>query len=271
MRQTPSPIWAALLGAAFFVCGSVAAQADPVTPTALVPALYMYIDTLVELHAAPAVCPHDRPAADYVGNWQQAEGIFLSTLWANDFPTDFVRSATTRLDAPPATIKVNCADRAAAAYLSNPSQADWVAIIKPTLAGIELDVIATPVDPKVWAAIKDTIAKALPGQKHLLDCVAVSETILLPSVVHEWDGMLARLAAELFPTGLPRDEITAALGAAEANALWHRAAPDEVAGLRDACGKDLGWWTEFHAVGFPGLRADVEKLLPAAMPTSAGN
>jgi hypothetical protein len=263
MRQISPLIRVALLGAAFFIGAAPAAFADPVAPTVLVPALDVYIDYLVSLHNAPVTCTGAKPTADYVGNWDEAKAIFLSSLWANGFPTDFVRTATTRLDAPRGATKSDCADPAAVAYLADPSKADWVSVIENSLKGIELHLVTTPVDDKTWAAIKAMVAKDLPAQQRFLDCIAVSDSIILPNMVHDWDDMIVQLGGKLVGAGLPHDEINAMLSGAEANSLWHRATPDAEAQLRASCAKDPSWQNRLEDFSFAGVGPEAAKLLPA--------
>src|SRR5579863_8413573 len=103
----------------------------------------------------------------------QAKAIFIASLWAHDFPVDFVRTATDRLDAAAPATKPECAhpDRAIGGELGWPSTAGWVEVIKQGLGGMDLPIIDQPVAPATWTTIKGMIAKVLPDEKRLLDCV----------------------------------------------------------------------------------------------------
>jgi hypothetical protein len=255
---------AVLLGAAL-VLSSGPARAAPVAPAALVPALDVYIDALVAGHSAAGACaPATSPARDEAA-WVKGKAILVASLWANGFPVDFVRTATQRLDAPPAAAtKPNCADPALAGELGWPDQSGWVEVMTAGLKGMSLSVVAEPVEASTWAGIKGLIAKLLPDEKRLLDCNAVMYPETLPSLVHDWDEMIGKIGVALAAAGLPRDEVGAALGGAEANQLWHRVAADAEAALRDSCRGDKAVEAALANFGYGGLATEVEKLLPKA-------
>src|SRR5579863_4465630 len=105
MKQHLPEIRVALCGAALFLAAGLPAIADPIPAASLLPALDVYVDALAAGHVAAVACAAVWPAskADEAG-WMQAKAIFIASLWANDFPVDFVRTATERLDAAtPAT------------------------------------------------------------------------------------------------------------------------------------------------------------------------
>lgn len=272
MRPGSFKLGAVLCGAALFL-GIAPAVADPIAPASLLPALDVYVDALAAGHAAALACGGVQPAskADEAG-WTKAKAIFIASLWANGFPIDFVRTATQRLDAQPAS-KPNCAhpDPALAGELGWPSQAGWVEVIEYAFKGMDLPVVADPVPPATWTTIKGMIAKVLPDEKRLLDCVAVRYPETLPAMVHDWDAMIVKIGGSLVAVGLPRDEVSATLSSAEANQLWHRAPTDAEAELRDSCAKDQAVEANLANFGFGGLGAAIDKLLPAASSDSGSN
>ena len=75
--------------------------------------------------------------------------------------------------------------------------------------------------------------------------------------------MILKIAGKLVAAGLPRDEISAVLSAAEANSLWHRAAPDALAALRASCSADQAWNDRVYNLEFLAVGDTVDKLLPA--------
>jgi hypothetical protein len=239
------------------------ALADPIAPAALLPALDVYIDSVALGHAAAAACaPAKSPARDE-GAWQKGKAVFVATLWANGFPIDFVRTASRRLDAAAGGAKPSCTDPAVVTALADPAQQGWEKAMQRPLAGADLKIVTQPVAPAVWQQIRTAIGKEAEAQKRLFDCVAVSEPELLPAVVHDWNRMIAEIGDSLMGTGLARDEVSSALSAADANALWHRTAPDAEAELRDSCAKDMSWQNRLNGLAFLGLKAQVAGLLPA--------
>jgi len=268
------PKFGAVLCGAALLFAAMPAAAAPIAPLSLLPALDVYIDALVSGHNAALACSSVWPAmkANEAG-WAEAKPILIATLWANDFPIDFVRTATQRLYAPPPAAKPDCAhiDPALAGSLGWPSSAGWVEVIEEGLKGMDLTVITNPIAPVTWNDIKGMIAKVLPDEKRLLDCVAVMYPETLPQNVHDWDEMLVKLGGDLVGTGLPRDEISATLSAAEANQLWHRVAPDGEAELRDSCRNDKTVQQSLANFGFTGVASEIEKLLPAASSDSGSN
>ncbi len=248
----------ALVGAAFILSAGYA-EADPVAPAVTVPALDLYVDTIVAAHNGALACAKpDSPARDEHA-WDAGRATFIATLWANGFPADFVESADKRLAAPPAT--VSC-DSPNSFTFGGPDNEGWQKTFDHPLSALELDVVAQPVTPEAWAAIKSAIAEELPQQARLLECIAVVYPDVMPAMVHDWDEMIVKIGGKLVGAGLPRDEITTALGSAEANSLWHRADPDKAGDLAAACQADQAWQQAFGNFTFLGLGSRIDALLP---------
>jgi hypothetical protein len=241
---------------------SGAANADPINPSVLVPALDVYVDAVTGDHAAALACAKPESRARDVGDWNAAKAIFLATLWASGFPTDFVRQATTRLDAAP-SVKPDCSDKDTLERIRDPEHEGWPAYLAHSLSGMDLKPVF-PATAERWQAIKDVIAKRLPMQKHTLECLAAGSPEFLPVAVHDWYQMLTGIGSKLASAGLPRDEVAATIGAAEANALWKRAPAGDVAAIKADCAKDLTWSDRFFQLDFMNLAGEVDKLLPAS-------
>jgi hypothetical protein len=259
-----------MCGTVLSVGASGTSGADPASPSSLLPALDVYIDAVVAGHAAAACAGPKSPVANKA-NWEKAKAIFVATLWANDFPIVFVRTAQKSLDAPLPKAPPDCSNPALDGELGSASQEGWVAALETPLKGMDLTIITQPVDPAVWSRIKNLIVEDSAAEKRLLDCVAVTEPDELPGLVDDWDQMIGRIGQNFVAVGLPRDEVSSALSAADANTLWHRAAPDAEAELRDSCQKDKSWQTRLDHMTFLTLGPAVDKLLPPAPPPASGN
>lgn len=262
MPVHPSKILgAALCGAALFF-GSVELAAAATLPvTSLLPALDVFVDSVVAGHAAAATCAGPKSPARDEADWQKAKAIFIATLWANDFPINYVRTASQRLDKPTAGAKPNCSAPALAGQLGPADREGWVAALREPLDGIGLAIVEHPVAPAVWNQIKADFATEMPLQQRLFECVAVTAPAALPPSVNDWDEMLAGIGRKLVAAGLPRDDVSAQLSAADANSLWHRVAPDAEAGLRDACASEKAWQARLYQLQWGRLAGMVDKLL----------
>jgi hypothetical protein len=236
------------------------ALAEPIDPPQLVPALDVYLDAVAADHAAALACAKPQSQARDEGAWSAAKAIFIATLWADGFPTDFVKAATARLDAAPAA-KPDCSNKDTLERIRDPDHEGWPAYLAHALTGMDLKPVF-PVTAERWQAIKDAIAKELPLQKRTLDCIAVMQPEFLPVAVHDWDQMLAGVGGKLTAAGLPRDEVAATIGAAEANALWKRAAAGETETVRSDCARDTAWSDRFFGLKFMSLATTVDQLLP---------
>lgn len=233
-----------------------------VTPGAMAPALGVYVDALVRARSAAIACAvPDSPARDDSA-WVRAKAVFIATLWANGFAADFIKEASARLEAPLPAAKPDCRNPVAVSDLDFVEGSGWRKEIERVFSSIGLTAIATPVSAAQWQAIKDAVAAELPAQKRLLECTAVALPTLMPNVVHDWDDMLAKVAGKLIAAGLPRDEISALIGGAEANVLWRRAPTDAVAALATSCAGDEAWSRRLYNLEFLRLGSDVDKLLP---------
>jgi hypothetical protein len=254
---------AALAGAAFFLAPAFAA-ADPVAPSVLVSALDVYVDWVVASHNGALSCAAANSKARDDAEWTSARSVFVATLWANGFPADFVTSADKRLAAQPVTVSCGSVDAFIFAGAENDG---WQKTFAYPLQAMDLRIVAKPVPAETWTSIKALITEVLPQQTRLFDCLAVVFPATMPTMVHDWDDMIVKLGGSLVGAGLPHDEITAALSAAEANSLWHRAAPEKVADLVASCQADQKWQDNFANFGFLGLGPHIENdLLPKQPP-----
>lgn len=240
------------------------ATADPITPASLVPALTVYVDSLARGHAAAAACaPAGSPARDEAG-WSEAKAVLIASLWANGYPPDFVADAGKRLDASQPATPPDCADPIVSADLGGAVQEGWVKEVGRVIGGLDLRAVGQPVPPARWAEIRRLIAGEVSLQAREFTCLAAVEPGVLPVVVHGWDEMIVKLGGDLVAAGIPRPEIAAALGNAEANALWKPAGPDELAALRKSCTDDTTWSDRLATLRDMGLGYAVAKMLPAA-------
>ena len=255
---TTLPLRAALIGAAFILSAGYAA-ADPVAPAVMVPALDLYVDTIVAAHNGALACAKPASPARDEQAWQVGRAVFIATLWANGFPADFVRAADKRLSAPSAP--ASCDDPSAFTF-GGADNEGWQKTFDHPLEAMDLTPVAQPASGEAWSSIKSAIADELPKQSRLFECIAAVYPDVMPAMVHDWDEMIVKIGGKLVAAGLPRDEITTALSAAEANSLWHRAEADKVRDLATACQADQAWQQEFGAFAFLGLADHIDKLLP---------
>jgi hypothetical protein len=240
---------------------SLPAAAAPIDPSALVPALDLYVDDVIAGHAASS-CAGAKSAAANEGDWHKATAVFIATLWANGFPINFVRTAQQRFDAAQPAKQPNCKDPALLSDLGYASQVGWVQALQTPLADMQLTVVTQPVAAPTWSTIKTMIDADAKAQKRLFACLAVTYTMELPGEIVAWDQMISGLSVRLVEAGLPRDEVASELSAVDGASLWHRAPPDTEAGLRDSCMKDRSWQNRQETLGTGALAANVEKLLP---------
>ncbi len=241
-----------------------AAHADTlVAPSALAPALGVYVDGLIADRAAAIACTGpDAPGRDDAA-WSRAKAVFIASLWANGFAAEFVKEVTARLDAPLPAVKPDCGNADTQNELAVIGNGGWGKEVARVFSSIGLSAVATPVSPQQWQAIRDSVAADLPAQKRLFECVAVSTPSLMPTVVHDWDEMLGKTAARLVAAGLPREEVGALIGSAEANVLWHRGPAEAAPALAASCAKDEAWNRRLYNLEFLSLGFDIEKLLPS--------
>jgi hypothetical protein len=256
----------AVAGGLLALLAASPAVADPIVPAALVPALTVYVDSLARGHAAaPACTPEDSPARDEA-DWAEAKRVFIATLWANGYPADFITDVTARLDAPPADGKPDCTDPGLGADLAAAAESGWRKEIHRVLGALDLQVVEKPVPRDRWARIKGIIADELPLQAREFNCLAAVEPGVLPVVLHGWDEMIVKLGGVLAGAGVPRPEIIAALGGAEANILWKPASADALPALRTSCTDDPSWSDRFTSFRDLGLGGAVERMLAGEDP-----
>jgi hypothetical protein len=240
------------------------AELTAVTPSALAPALGVYVDAIVQDRAAALACAKPGAPSRDDDAWQRARASFVATLWAHGFAPEFIKAMAARLDAPVTPSNAMCGDESVQSDLNFVEKSGWVKEIARVFSGLDIDAIANPVTAAQWQAIRGAIAAELPAQKRMLECIAVTYPSMLPVAVHDWDDMLAKIAGRLISAGLPHDEVAATIGSAEANALWRRAEGEAQTALRASCGSDEAWSRRLFNFEFASLGADIDKLLPPA-------
>lgn len=257
--------------AAGFTAFSPQAQADEVPPLQYLPVLDFYADSLVMARSIAAVCaPPSSPARDDKA-WEEAAAILVASLWADGFPADFVRSVKARLDRPLIPAKIDCNNGSKIDELAGSEDEGWVQLIKGMLKGTGLRAIEAPVSDAQWREIKATIEGDLPAQTKLFDCVGAVGFGLLPTLIHDWNGMLIEVGQKLIAAGLPRDEVSAELNAADANHLWHKPDAATLASLRRSCKEDKSWYERLATMSYAGISVEVGKRLPARSTSETGD
>ena len=91
VRRMVGPIFFAVL------CAISPAQAQQLQPQAYVPALQVFVDGLVAERQLAVRCAGEDAAAGLEADWAKTVGVVVATLWANNYPDDFVRSAQASL------------------------------------------------------------------------------------------------------------------------------------------------------------------------------
>ncbi|TGQ74721.1 hypothetical protein EN829_005820 [Mesorhizobium sp. M00.F.Ca.ET.186.01.1.1] len=249
--------------AAGLAVSSLQARADDVPSVQYVPVLDFYVDSLVTARSMAAVCePANSPARDDKA-WSEAGAILVASLWADGFPADFVKSVKARFDRPLAPAKIDCTSDSNIDEIAGSGKEGWVQLINEMLKGTGLRAIKVPVSDAQWKEIKAAIEGDLPAQTKLFDCVGAVGFGLLPTLIHDWNGMLIDVGQKLVAAGLPRDEVSEELNAADANHLWHKPDGAALASLRRSCKEDKSWYDRLATMSYAGISAEVDKRLPA--------
>jgi hypothetical protein len=257
--------------AAGLAVSSLQARADDVPPVQYVPVLDFYVDSLVTARSIAAVCAPANSSARDDKAWSEAEAILVASLWADGFPADFVKSVKARLDRPVIPAKIDCVSGSKIDQLAGSENDGWVQRVKGMLKSTGLRVIEAPVSDAQWKEIKAVIEGDLPAQAKLFDCVGAFGFGLLPTLIHDWNGMLIEVRQKLVAAGLPRDEVSAELNAADANNLWHKPDAVALASLRRSCKEDQSWYERFSTMSYAVISAEVDKRLPALSTSETGD
>jgi hypothetical protein len=270
MRYFLQALSSAVLAAAF-TAFSPQAQADDIPPSQYIPVLDFYADSLVTARSIAAVCaPSSSPARDDKA-WEEAAAILVASLWADGFPADFVKSVKARLDHPVIPAKIDCDSGSKIDQLAGSENDGWVQRVKGMLKSTGLRAVEAPVSDAQWKEIKAAIEGDLPAQAKLFDCVGAFGFGLLPTLIHDWNRMLIEVGQKLVAAGLPRDEVSAELNAADANHLWHKPDAAGLASLRRSCKEDQSWYERFSAMSYAVIIAEVDKRLPALSTSETGD
>ena len=83
--------------------------------------------------------------------------------------------------------------------------------------------------------------------------------------------MLIDVRQKLVAAGLPRDEVSAELNAADADHLWHKPDAATLASLRRSCREDESWYERLATMSYAGISAEVDKRLPALSTSDTGD
>ncbi|MBN9009077.1 MAG: hypothetical protein J0H63_02715, partial [Rhizobiales bacterium] len=142
----------------------------------------------------------------------------------------------------------------------------WPKEVHRVFGALDLRIVENPVPAERWAKIRTVIADELAAETRELTCLAAVDPAILPVLVHDWDEMIVKLGTTLVAAGIPRPEILAALGNADANALWKPAAADALPALRKSCMDDQAWSDRLATFRSLALGSSVERILAGENP-----
>jgi hypothetical protein len=259
LKALGSAIAAAILSAA--LTGTSAAQT--LVPEAYIPTMTVHLKGLAALRATALACAADAVPATEAEDWQRAEDTIVASLWASNWPAGFVNSVPDLMAAPEAT--PDCTDEA---LVSDARQwvDGWTASLESLFRDLEIQMVATPPRAGDWEEISAAFDAEIPAQARLFACTAEVMPIRLSLAVSTWNRQLLDLGRKLVVAGYPRDAVIANLDAADTNAIWHPATPEESVALKQSCNADQDWLERFYKFQFYVLTEKVDGVLARNAP-----
>ena len=259
MKAAGSAIAAAILSAA--LTGTGAAQT--LAPEAYIPTLTVHLKGLAALRATALACAKDAVPANEAEDWERAGDIVVASLWATNYPAAFVNSVPELLAEP--ETPPDCANEEQVADARQWVEG-WTASLESLFRDLEIQMVATPPHDGDWEEISAAFDAEIPTQARLFACTAEVMPIRLSLAVSTWNRQLLDLGRKLVVAGYPRDAVIAKLDAADTNAIWHPATPEDSAELKQSCAADQDWLERFYKFQFYVLTEKIDDVLARNAP-----
>lgn len=196
--------------------------------------------------------------------WMESVAVAVATLWATDFPADYIAGIAAEGTPLPPPADPSVEDCRAARAVGLPHRPVWKAI---AFAEINFGAIR-PMTAEGLATVKVALAEVLPRQAEALHCYELIAPSLpfgeatLGAVDSLWRDEVLTIRRTLHDAGWPHDAIDELAGAAMPEAL--KASPAVAKVTRSECDADRWWLDWLGQFSYARARETVEAVIAAA-------
>ena len=254
---------------ALLVLGDTAFAIDSRTP-ALVPRIEALVAEGREQALTQLACLPESADADEAirirALWRDDIAFIVATLWAADFPPEFIAGIETWEDRagplPSPPDEATCLRLGSPLPADDPNRPRWRVWSALAAAGFDFGSAMIPPTPAAMARVKAVLAVAMSLEARALGCLALEDRAVAALVAEDWRKEMDAIRVILQNPGWPRDWI---------DEVTLPAYPEELAthpaalGLTpERCAADQSWIAWFYNFEWTSLRGDVTAAIASA-------
>lgn len=255
----PSPLRTALLAAVLAVTGQAHAEQGRLAATDLPVVMTAYVDGVVEQQQFLRACGSAQGA-----RWAEGAAMLMASLRHAGLSEADAADLDTRLASGEKDgAAYDCASGVSTKRLKALQAVDWYETNKGMLSSVGMEVVVPgPETDARLAALRTVLARHMPAQARLLNCMVLVDPRWFPVAYADWDKALAEVAAELLASGLTQAEIEGLIAPARSTALMAPVAErqPQIA----ACIGDTAWMDRYASFEWYTIAGDIREILKGA-------
>ena len=214
-----------------------------------------YAEATVELRDIYAACTPTAP-----GGWDEGAALLVESLRAGGLDGNSLAAIASAMATAAGDGPVDCKAPAHTLRAGLAEGSDWPAYHRSVLetAGLPVIVPAAAGDERL-AAAGAVVAKALPPQARMLECLSLLDPRGFVLAYGDWDRLVAQVGGQFAAAGYAPHVYGPILEPATAGRLF--AAPADRATAADDCSADRDWFERYSIMAWFALAGDVETAL----------
>lgn len=253
-RKERKAVAATLIAVLALLPVPAAAEDAPLSGPDLATVMTAYAEAAVELRDIYAACTPTAP-----GGWDEGAALLVESLRAAGLDYKSLAAIASAMVAAPGGRPVDCKAPAHALRVGLPEGSDWPAYHRSVLESAGLEVVVAAAGDERLAAAGAVVAKALPPQARMLECLSLLDPRGFVFAYGDWDRLVARVGGLFAAAGYAPHVYGPILEPAAAGRLFQ--APADRAAAAAACAADQDWFERYSTMAGFSLAGDVETAL----------
>jgi len=250
---------AVLLAAWIWLPAPAVAQNAPLAGPDLATVMTAYAESVVELRDISAACAPTAP-----GGWDEGAALLVESLRAAGLDGPTVATIAARLASELDRKPVDCDAPEHGLRAGVTDGSDWPAFHRSVLEAAGLKVVLPAAGDDRLAAAAAAVAKALPLQARMLECLSLLDPRGFVLAYGDWDRLVGQAAGHFAAAGYAAHAYAPILEPAAAGILFK--APTDRDAAAAACAADQAWFERYSIMAWYTLAGDVEAALKGGNP-----
>lgn len=235
------------------------AQNAPLAGPDLATVMTAYADSVVELRDISAACAPTAP-----GGWDEGAALLVESLRAAGLDGNSVAAIASGMAAAAGSKPVDCDAPEHRLRAGVAEGSDWPAYHRAVLEAAGLRAVVPVTGDERLAAAGAVVAKALPLQARMLECLSLLDPRGFVLAYGDWDRLVAQVGHLFAAEGYAAHAYARILEPAAAGKLF--GAPADRSAAAAACAADQAWFERYSIMAWYTLASDVETALKGGKP-----